>query len=167
MGGDDDDKWFVVGGRSRARKRHQDATSSRGGTSAVGTGAGTSCGGSNKCFNCRGIGHLQHQCPSRAGATLSRGRQTAGSHHGSLSNVSTVASTSSRGNNRKKPPPPKKHPQAGPSRGGNQPGRVYLRGHQRGAEEGEGPHDDVGVHSPKQAGDQKHQVLLRHGGGGR
>ncbi len=48
-----------------------------------------------------------------------------------------------------------------------QPGHVYLRGHHNGAQEGEGPHDDIGLHSPKQAGDRKHPVLLRGGGGWR
>ena len=119
MGGDDGDKWFVAGGRSRARKR-QDATTSRGGTSVVGAGAGTSRGGGKKCFNCRGVGHLQHQCPLKVSTTSSRGKQTAGSHYGSSSNVSTAASTSSGGNRRL--PPPKKHPKAGPSSGGGQPG---------------------------------------------
>ncbi len=118
MGGDDDGKWFVAGGRSRAKKCH-DATNSKGGTKAVDAGAVTSRGGAKKCFNSRGVGHLQHQCPSRAGATSSRGKQAAGSHYGSSSNVSTAASTSSGG---KKPPPLRKHPRAGPSRGGGQPG---------------------------------------------
>ncbi len=65
MGGDDDGtKWFVAGGRRRA-KRRQDATNNGGGTkSAVGAGAGTNRGGSKiKCFVCKGVGHLQHQCP--------------------------------------------------------------------------------------------------------
>ncbi len=119
MGGDDDGgKWFVAGGRSRAKKR-QDANN-RGGTKAANAGAGTSRGGTKKCFNCRGVGHLQHQCPSKAGASANRGKQAAGSHYGSSSNVSTAASTSSGGN--RKPPPPKKYPKAGPSRGGGQPG---------------------------------------------
>ncbi len=51
-GGDDDGKWFVAGGCSRAKKR-QDATSSKGGTSAVGAGAGTSRGGGKKCSHLR------------------------------------------------------------------------------------------------------------------
>ncbi len=94
----------------------------RGGTKrTVGTGAGTICGSVKKCYNCKGVGHLPHQCPSRAGTTLSHGKQTTGDHYGSLSNVSTAASSSSGGNNRK-PPPPKKHPKAGPLRGGGQPG---------------------------------------------
>ncbi len=119
MGGDDDNKWFVTGGHSRAKKR-QDATNSKGGTKAADAGAGTSRGGAKKCFNCRGVGHLQHQCPSRAGASSCRGKQAARGHYGSSSNVSTAASTSS-GSSRK-PPPPKKQPRAGPSRGGDQPG---------------------------------------------
>ncbi len=73
------------------------------------------------CFNCRGINHLQHQCLSRTGATSSRGKQKAGSHYGSSLNISTAASASSGGSNRR-PPPPKKHPKAGPSRVGGQPG---------------------------------------------
>ncbi len=121
MGGDDGGgKWFVTGGRSRAKKR-QDATNNRGGAAAVGAGAGTSRGGVKKCFNCRGIGHLQHQCPSKAGAATSRGKQVARGHCGSSSNVSTAASSRSGGNNRK-PPPPKQYPRAGTSRGGGQPG---------------------------------------------
>ncbi len=115
MDRDDDGKWFVAGGRSRAKKR-QDATTNKGGTKAADAGAGTSRGGAKKCFNCRGVGHVQHQCPSRAGAMLSRGKQAVGSHYYSLSNVRTAASTGSGGN--KKPPPPKKHPRVGPSRGG-------------------------------------------------
>ncbi len=35
-------------------------------------------------------------------------------------------------------------------------GRVYLQGHHRGAQEGDGPHDDVAPHSPKQASNWKH-----------
>ena len=119
MGGDDDGKWFVAGGRSRARKRH-DATSNRGDTTAVGAGAGTSHGGAKQCFNCRGVGHLQHQCPSKVGAASSRGKQAVRGHHGSSSNVSTAASGSSGGN--RKPPPPKQHPRARTSVGGGQPG---------------------------------------------
>ncbi len=119
MGGDDDDKWFVAGGRSRAKKR-QDTNNSRGGTLTVGVGADISRGGNKKCFKCQGVGHLQHQCPLIAGAASSRGKQTAGGHYGSSSNVSTAASTSSGGS--RKPPPPKKHPRAGPSGGGGKHG---------------------------------------------
>ena len=117
MGGDDDGKWFVAGGRSRA-KRRQNAGNSGGGTRVADAGAGTNRGGVKKCYNCRGIGHLQHQCPSRTGASSGRGR-TAGNHHGSSSNVSSAASSSSGG---RKPPPPKKHPGAGPTGGSGQRG---------------------------------------------
>ncbi len=48
-----------------------------------------------------------------------------------------------------------------------QPGCVHLRGRHRGAQEGEGPHVNVGAHSTQQTGDWKHPVLLRRGGGGR
>ncbi len=110
---------MTTSGLSRAGA---DATSIEGSMrKAVNVGAGTSRGGAKKCYNCRGVGNLQHQCPSRAGATLTRGKQTAGSIYGSSSSVSTAPSTSSGGNNRK-PPPPKKHPKAGPSRRGGQPG---------------------------------------------
>ncbi len=116
MGGDDDGKWFVVAGRSRA-KRRQNANSG-GGTRAIDAGTGTNRGGVKKCYNCRGVGHLQHQCPSRTDASSGRGR-TAGSHHGSSTNVSSAASSSSGG---RKPPPPKKHPRAGPTGGAGQRG---------------------------------------------
>ena len=67
-----------------------------------------------------GVGHLQHQCPSKACAAASRGKQAARGHYGSSSNVSTAASSSSGGN--RKPPPPKQHPRARTSGGGGQPG---------------------------------------------
>ena len=85
---------------------------------AVGAGAGSSRG-AKQCFNCWGAGHVQHQCPSRTGATSSRGKQAARGHYGSSSNVSTAASSSSGGN--RKPPPPKQHPRARTSGGGGQP----------------------------------------------
>ncbi len=113
-----------------------DATNSKGGMKAVDVGVGTSRGGTKKCYNFLGVGHLQHQCPLRVGATSSRGKQTERSHYSSSSNVSTAASTRCGGN--KKPPPPKKHPRAGQSRGGGQPGsqavstsRATSKGHKR------------------------------------
>ncbi len=118
-GGDDDGKWFVAGGRSRAKKR-QDATNNTGGTTAADAGAGTSRGGAKQCFNCRGIGHREYQCGSRAGAASIRGKQTARGHYGSSSNVSTTTSSSSGGN--RKPPPPKQHPRPRMSGRGCQPG---------------------------------------------
>ncbi len=51
MSGDDNGKWFVLGGRPRA-KRHQNADNNGGGTKAVDVGAGTSRGGIKKCYNC-------------------------------------------------------------------------------------------------------------------
>ncbi len=116
-----------------------------GGTTGVGAGADTSCGGAKQCFNCRGIGHLQHQCPSKAGAASSRGKQAARGHYDSSSNVSNAASSSSGGN--RKPPPPKQHPRARTSGGGGQPSSqgastsgATTAGRKRAR--------DVGLHSP-------------------
>ncbi len=47
-----------------------------------------------------------------------------------------------------------------------QPGRLHLWGHHHGVEEGEGHLDNVRVHSPQQAGNRKHPVLLCCGSGG-
>ncbi len=135
-----------------------------GGTAAPDAGAGTSLGGAKQC---RGIGHLQNQCPSRAGAASSRGKQTARGHYGSSSHVSTAASSSSgatgirrrqsstQGQGRRgeavsltaRPLPPPWPPARGAR------GRATPRRRQ--------------ASLPQQAGDRKHPVLLRRGGGGR
>ncbi len=96
MAGDNNGKWFVAGGRSRAKKR-KDSSSSGRGTSAGVTGASTSCSGEKKCFNCWGVSNLQHQCPSRAGATKSHGKQAArGQYCGDCPRVQTHSERRSR-----------------------------------------------------------------------
>ncbi len=118
MGGDDDGKWFVAGGRSRVRK-HQDTSSSRGARRPSARGQAPAAAAANNASTAGGLA-TSSMCPSRTGAASSRGKQAARGHYGSSSNVSTAASSSSGGN--RKPPPPKQHPRAGTLRRGSQPG---------------------------------------------
>ncbi len=154
MGGDDEDKWFVAGGHSReeAPGRHQQQ----------GRHIGRQHGGRHQPWQQQKVLQLPRDWPPPAPVSVEGGRKTepwqadGGESSRLLVKREHCGIHQQRGQQQEEAAAAKKAPAGGAIEGGRsawQPGRVYLRGHHRGAEEGEGPHDDVGVHSPKQADD--------------
>ncbi len=78
-------------------------------------------GKKKKCYKCGGVGHLQHQCPSRAGTAASRGSQAARCHNDFCQPPAPRRQPAAGGGSRKLPPP-RKHHKAGPSERSGQRG---------------------------------------------
>ncbi len=141
---------LVAGGHRRA-KQHQTAINSKGSVRpAVGVGAGTSRNGNKvKCFIFERVGHLLHQCPSRAGANLSRGKQSLRlpvkcQHGGIIWQQGQEAAAANE--------TPKGRTVGRRRQSAGKPGCIHLRDHHCGMQEGKAPHHDIGTYAPnKQA----------------